>query len=53
MGGRMPDPGDRTSANPDFLDRYAERLAAIADESDASDDPGEFDAAAESGEPVP
>ncbi len=35
LGGRMPDPGDRTSANPDFLDRYQARLAPIADEFEA------------------
>jgi hypothetical protein len=29
LGGRMPDPGDRTSANGAFLDRYAERLPEL------------------------
>jgi hypothetical protein len=29
LGGRMPDPGDRTSANLAFLDRYATRLAEL------------------------
>ncbi len=29
LGGRMPDPGDRTSSNAAFLDRYADRLAEL------------------------
>lgn len=29
IGGRIPDQGDRTSANAAFLDRYAERLAEL------------------------
>ena len=29
IGGRMPDPGDRTSANAAFLDRYAARLPEL------------------------
>ena len=29
LGGRMPDPGGRTSANPAFLDRYAARLPEL------------------------
>ncbi len=29
VGGRMPDPGDRTSANAAFLDRYAGRLPEL------------------------
>jgi len=29
QGGRMPDPGDRTSANEVFLDRYAGRLPEL------------------------
>ena len=29
IGGRMPDPGDRASANGAFLDRYAGRLAEL------------------------
>jgi hypothetical protein len=29
LGGRMPDPGDRISANGPFLDRYAARLAEL------------------------
>ncbi len=28
-GGPMPDPGDRTSGNPAFLDRYASRLPEL------------------------
>ena len=28
-GGPMPDPGDRTSGNPAFLDRYASRLREL------------------------
>jgi hypothetical protein len=29
LGGRMPDQGDRTCANPAFLDRYAARLPEL------------------------
>ena len=29
IGGRMPDPGDRTPANAAFLDRYAARLPEL------------------------
>ncbi|MGZ8515396.1 MAG: YbjN domain-containing protein, partial [Candidatus Limnocylindrales bacterium] len=29
IGGRIPDPGDRTPANPEFLDRFAGRLAEL------------------------
>lgn len=29
IGGRMPDPGDRTSANAAFLERYAARLPEL------------------------
>jgi hypothetical protein len=29
LGGRMPDPGDRTSANAAFLDRFAARLPEL------------------------
>jgi hypothetical protein len=29
LGGRMPDPGDRSSANAAFLDRYAARLPEL------------------------
>jgi hypothetical protein len=29
IGGRMPDPGDRTSANAAFLDRFAARLPEL------------------------
>jgi hypothetical protein len=31
LGGRMPDQGDRTSANTALLDRYAARLPALTD----------------------
>lgn len=31
LGGRMPDMGDRTSANAALLDRYAARLPALTD----------------------
>ena len=31
LGGRMPDPGDRTSANAAFLARYATRLSELSE----------------------
>ena len=31
LGGRMPDPGDRSSANAAFLDRYAARLPELVE----------------------
>src|SRR6476660_6638048 len=31
LGGRMPDPGDRTSAQADFLDRFDGRLAELVE----------------------
>ena len=40
LGGRMPDMGERTSANGEFLDRYAARLPELL-EAEATDEPGE------------
>jgi hypothetical protein len=31
LGGRMPDPGERTSANVEFLDRFAARLRELSE----------------------
>jgi Putative bacterial sensory transduction regulator len=51
LGGRMPDIGDRVSANEAFLDRYAARLPELleADEADAVDGVSAADAPRDAG----
>jgi len=54
LGGRMPDMGDRTSANGAFLDRYTARLPEFLEAEEAGEVAGEPAADAEEPtEPVP
>ena len=50
LGGRMPDMGDRTSANGAFLDRYTARLPELLEAEEAREAP---DDAEQPTEPVP
>jgi Putative bacterial sensory transduction regulator len=50
IGGRMPDPSNRTPRNPAFLARYDEQLAELTGPVDASLEIAEGDALASGGE---
>ena len=52
LGGRMPDMGDRVSANEAFLDRYEARMPELLGPDDVPEATGDTDAPAEPAQPV-